>query len=64
MERSLVKNLYKTLELLDLGYALKKEYFKSRFPKKTEREIERELLKALVERKEAQWKSVKVSSKL
>ena len=64
MERSLVKNLYKTLELLDLCYSLKKEYFKSRFPEKTEREIEKELFKALVERKEAQWKSVKASSKL
>jgi len=53
------KNLFKTLELIDLSFTLKEAYLKSRFTEENEEEIRKRIFDSLVKRKENQWKSVK-----
>ena len=54
------ENLFKTLELTDLSFTLKKAYLKSRFTDETEKEIRKRIFESLLIRKEKQWKSAKV----
>ncbi len=61
MEKRLVKNLFKILELIDLTFTLKKAYLKVRFPVINDIEIESMVFKKIAKRKEAQWKSAKAS---
>ena len=59
MMKPYAKNLFKTLELVELSFTLKEAYLKSRFTDQSEEEIRKSLFNDLVRRKEKQWKSEK-----
>jgi hypothetical protein len=54
-----IKNLNKTLEIIDLCFNLKEAYFRQEYPKASDTEIREMIYQDILARKEKLWKSEK-----
>lgn len=50
------RNLFRTIELINLCFTLKSAYLRTQHPEASERDIRRMINAGIVRRKEAQWK--------
>ncbi|MFC1504764.1 hypothetical protein ACFL6D_05040 [Spirochaetota bacterium] len=56
MKNKYIQNFKKTMEIIDLCYTLKAAYIKKTNPGLSNKEVEHEIYKGIIRRKEEAWK--------